>query len=658
MQANETKLQKVIEGTVQYVIPLFQRTYSWDKKEWQVLWDDLVELCESDIPKIHFIGSIVSLPTVSVPEGVAKYLLIDGQQRLTTIFIILTLLRDNAKEENNPKLAEEIQERFLVNKFSEGHDFFKLMPTQADRLAFTNYVKNIDNTQETQITRAYEFFKKKLRQKSAIDPDIIKKIIISSFSIVSIVLDVGDNPYLVFESLNAKGRSLTQADLIRNYFFMRIHVNSQEEIFQQYWQPMQEGLGNNLTEFIRHFLMRKGGIVKQTDVYYSLKENVNSENVVSYLQELNRFSTFYEKLLNPEKEPVKLIKKYLIRLNRIEVTTAYPMLLTGYSIYSKGEISEEEFVQVLQILENYLIRRFVCSVATNQLNKIFSTVCPQLLGVEHESLITNFKEALLTKGYPKDTEFMSRFVDAKMYGGGDRAIKTKLILETLEESYQHKEMVDIDKKFTIEHVMPQTLTDWWQEHLGAGESDIHELYLHNIGNLTLTAYNTELSNDTFTAKCHRFKDSHLELNKYFTKQEVWNKDEIEVRAEDLATKALSIWAYLWRDNQVYNAETIVTGTSPTQLYILGEKISVASWRDVLEATLNTIAMLDPEKFDVIAAKYPKYIGKDKSLFRAMRELKNKYFVEVNLSAKDIQKLCNLAIETIDLTSEDWNVISN
>lgn len=658
MQANETKLQKVLEGTVQYVIPLFQRTYSWDKKEWQVLWDDLVELCESDIPRIHFIGSIVSLPTGSVPEGVAKYLLIDGQQRLTTIFVILTLLRDNAEAEGNLKLAEEIQERFLVNKFSEGHDFFKLMPTQADRLAFTNYVKRIDNTQETQLTRAYDFFKQKLKQKSEIAADTIKKVIISSFSIVSIVLDIGDNPYLVFESLNAKGRPLTQADLIRNYFFMRIHVNSQEEIFQKYWHQMQEGLGNNLTEFIRHFLMRKGGVVKQTDVYYSLKEKVNTENVVAYLQELSKFSTFYEKLLNPEKESVKLIKKYLLRLNRIEVTTAYPMLLTCYASYSEGKISEAEFVQILQILENYLIRRFVCSIATNQLNKIFPTVCPQLLGVEHDSLLTHFKEALLTKGYPKDTEFMSRFVETKMYGGGDRAIKTKLILETIEESYQHKEMVDIDKKFTIEHIMPQTLTDWWQEHLGTGGSDIHELYLHNIGNLTLTAYNSELSNDTFTAKCEKLKESHLDLNTYFAEHVVWNKDEIEVRAEYLAAKVLSIWGYLGRDNHVYNPETLITGTSPTELYMLGEKISVGSWRDVLVATLNTIAMLEPEKFEVIATNYPKYIGKNKSAFRAMRELKNSYFVEVNLSAKDIQKLCNLAIETIDLTSEDWRVTTN
>lgn len=655
MQANETKLQKVIEGTVQYVIPLFQRTYSWDKKEWQVLWDDIVELCEMESPRTHFIGSIVSLPTVSVPEGVAKYLLIDGQQRLTTIFILLTLMRDNAKEENNMRLADEIQERFLVNKFSEGHDFFKLMPTQSDRLVFTNYIKGVENTQNTQISLAYEFFKKKLRQKDTITADTIKRVIISSFSIVSIVLDVWDNPYLVFESLNAKGRPLTQSDLIRNYFFMRIHVNHQEDVFKTYWQPMQESLGSNLTEFIRHFLMRKGGIVKQTDVYYSLKDKISTENVVPYLQELTKFSTFYEKLLNPEKETVREIKKYLIRLNRIEVTTSYPMLLTCYSSYSEGEITENEFIEILQILENYLIRRFVCGISTNQLNKIFPAVCPQLIGLTHNALIANFKEALLTKGYPKDKEFVSRFVETKMYGGGDRAIKTKLILETLEASYQHKEMVDIDKKYTIEHVMPQTLTDWWQEHLGRDGGDIHELYLHNIGNLTLTAYNSELSNDTFLAKRERLKESHLELNKYFAEQEVWNKDEIEVRAAYLAEKAITIWSYLWRDNLIYTSND-VTGTSPKQLYILGERINVGSWRDVLEATLNTIAMLEPEKFEIIASNYPKYIGKDKSIFRAMRELKNKYFVEVNLSAKDIQKLCNLAIESIDLTSDDWKVL--
>ena len=298
MKASETKLQKVIEGTVQYVIPLFQRSYSWDIKEWGVLWEDIVELCETENPRTHFIGSIVSMPTVSVPEGVAKYLLIDGQQRITTIFIILSLLRDRAREFNQRNVADEINECYLVNKFKDGNDFFKLMPTQIDRDTFMKIISNQEISYENQITRAYDFFKRKIKQKN-IETETLKKVITTYFSIVSIVLDADDNPYLVFESLNSKGRPLTPADLIRNYFFMRIHIDNQEQVYLQYWQPMQNALNENLTEYIRHFLMRQGSIVKQSDVYYSLKEKVSPENAIDYLSELNKFSKFYEKLLNP-----------------------------------------------------------------------------------------------------------------------------------------------------------------------------------------------------------------------------------------------------------------------------------------------------------------------------------------------------------------------
>lgn len=323
MQAKETKLQDIIEGTKQYVIPLFQRTYSWTPKEWEVLWKDLVEICEMESPRTHFIGSIVNMPTVSVPEGVAKYLLIDGQQRLTTIFILLALLRNKARENQNLRFADEVNNTLLVNQYKDGNDYFKLMPTQVDRPTFENLINGNPNETENQITRAYAYFEKKLKQVE-LEPEKLKKIITGYFSVVSIVLDADDNPYLVFESLNAKGRPLTQADLIRNYFFMRIHVDKQEKVYNDYWLPMQIALGDNLTEFIRHFLMRNGNIIKQGDVYYALKESVSTTNATDYLSELKKFSSYYQRLIYPELEQEVLLQKYFRRLNRIEVTTAYP----------------------------------------------------------------------------------------------------------------------------------------------------------------------------------------------------------------------------------------------------------------------------------------------------------------------------------------------
>lgn len=656
MQAKETKLQDIIEGTKQYVIPLFQRTYSWTSKEWEILWKDLVELCEMENPRTHFIGSIVNMPTVSVPEGVAKYLLIDGQQRLTTIFILLTLLRNKAKENGNERFADEINNTLLVNQYKDGIDHYKLMPTQVDRVTYENLINGNPNEEENQLTRAYTYFEKKFKQVE-LEPEKLKKIITSYFSVVSIVLDADDNPYLVFESLNAKGRPLTQADLIRNYFFMRIHVDKQEEVYKNLWLPMQTALNEDLTEFIRHFLMKDGNIIKQGDVYYALKENVSTTNATDYLKELKKYSGYYQKLKYPEFEPEVELAEMFRRLNRIEVTTAYPLLINFYSDYAEGRIDKSGFIEILKTLENYLIRRFVCNIATNQLNKIFPTVYPVIKSKYVDNFVEGFKNVLQGKGYPKDNEFSLRFRETKFYGGGDRVIKTKLILETIEKSFNHKEAVPFDN-LTVEHVMPQTLSEWWQENLGEDWDETHELYLHTIGNLTLTAYNTELSNDDFDTKKKTLNESHLEINKYFSSIPKWTRIEIENRAEILSKKALDIWKFFGQENSSPTDIQEVTGTTPIGLKILGQTMEVKTWRDVMEKTLNVIADLEPEKFEIIAHNFPRYVGKDQNKFRAIRKLENNYFIEVNLSAQSIQKLCYQAMETIELTADDWEVIVN
>ncbi len=653
MQAKETKLQDIIEGTKQYVIPLFQRTYSWTDKEWEILWKDLIELCEADNPRTHFIGSIVSMPTISVPEGISKFLLIDGQQRLTTIFLILTLLRNKARDRQNQDFANEINDTLLVNPYKKDNDYFKLMPTQVDRETYKNFINGKPTDTDNQLKKAYSFFEKKLRQIQ-FEHEKLKKIITSYFSIVSIVLDVDDNPYLVFESLNAKGRPLTQADLIRNYFFMRIHVDKQDDIYNSFWQPMQTALEANLTEYIRHYLMRSGTIIKQNDVYYALKEKVKTANAIDYLKELKNYSVYYQRLIYPKFEPDKDLEKYFNRLNRIEVTTAYPLLLNLYAYYVDDKIRKIDFITILKILENYLIRRFVCNIPTNQLNKIFQSVFSQLIKQYPDNLVEGIKMILQSKGYPKDNEFHSRFTVAKFYGAGDRLIKAKLILESLEEHLAHKETVQFDN-LTIEHVMPQTLSEWWQNHLGENWEKTHEILLHTIGNLTLTAYNQEMSNDDFPTKKQIYAESHFGLNKYFSQCSSWVQIEIEKRAEALAQQALEIWSYFGQDNSVSSDMKDVTGTVPTGLTILGQQFQVQSWRDVLEQTLNTIADIEPEKLEIIAQNFPRYLGKDKTKFRAIRQIQNGYFMEVNLSAQSIQKFCYQAMEMIELTAEEWNV---
>lgn len=436
---------------------------------------------------------------------------------------------------------------------------------------------------------------------------------------------------------------------------MRIHINNQNDVYKLYWLPMQQSLGDDLTEFIRHYLMMSGNIIKQSDIYYSLKEQVSPDNAIEYLEKLKKYSTYYDKIKNPEKENNEYIKRGLKRLNRIEVTTAYPLLLNFYNDYFNQTISDNDFSQLLNIIENYLIRRFVCNIPSNQLNKIFPIIYSILKEKYPNSIVVGLKNILQDKGYPKDNEFLSRFRDIAFYGGGDRAIKAKLILESLEESFSHKEKIDFDN-LTIEHVMPQTLSEWWQEYLGDEWGETHDIYLHTIGNLTLTAYNSELSNDIYPRKQATLKDSHLELNKYFSSVEKWSREEIEKRSSLLADKALHIWPYFGQDNYSSSNEVIhVTGTTPISLYILGQYFPVKNWRDVLENTLNVIADLEPQKFSTISDYFSSKIGKDKSKFRAIRQLKNGYYFEVNLSAQSIQKLCYQAIEMIELTDNDWEV---
>ncbi len=656
MKASETKFQPIIEGTKQYVVPLFQRPYSWTNKEWGVLWNDLVDLCTNDEARTHFIGSIVTMPTTSVPEGVAKYLLIDGQQRLTTIFILLTLLRDIAKADGTPDLAEEINQTMLVNPFKKGADYAKLLPTQADRRAFESLIRQEQHHDQSQVARCYQFFKRCLKS-GQVAVQALTKVITSRLSVVSIVLDPDDNPHLVFESLNAKGLKLTQADLIRNYFFMRIHVDEQDAIYARYWEPMQAalGAGDNLTECMRHFMMRNGDIVKEGDVYFTLKNRVEKggRDALKALQEIAVFAGYYQKLLAPEHEPNLGIRNALTRLNRLEVTTAYPFLLNCYHDYAEGSLTAEDFTHILQVIENYIVRRFVCNVPTSHLNKMFPQLYSQARK-QSSTLEDGVRAALQTRGYPKDAEFRTRLTDAKLYGFGERAAKTKLILETLEAAYQHKERVPFDSQITIEHIMPQTPTDWWQHHLGEDWQADHELYVHTIGNLTLTAYNSELSNDNFPKKQQRLSQSHFELNRYFQNVARWDRAAIEVRSRQLADLALRVWPYFGEEQIAPISEETVTGRTPTALTILGEQRPVDSWRAVQMQTFNIIAEVEPERFARLAEE-SHFISTDPNKFRRSRQLNNGYYIYVNFSSRDIYRFCLQAIESIGLTREDWVV---
>lgn len=655
MQASETKLQPMIEGTKQYIVPLYQRPYSWDKKEWQVLWDDLVWLYENEEPKNHFIGSIVTFLTSSVPEGVTKFMLIDGQQRLTTIFILLALLRDVAKTQKDDQLAAEIEETQLVNRFKKGNDYFKLLPTQDDRNSFMGLIQSshIDATTPNRIMLAYQFFEREVR-RSGIDVTLLTRIISSRLSVVSILLNEEDNPNLVFESLNAKGKPLTQSDLIRNYFLMRIHVDAQAEVHQQYWKPMQDILGEDLTEYIRHYLMKTGSVVKQSDVYFTLKERIKGSDALGELKNLALFAQYYARLVHPDTEPHNEIRTALGRLKRLEVTTIYPFLLSAYHDYTQNISNAGTFLDILRTIENYLVRRFICNMPTGGLNKIFPFLYEQATLEGRGDLASGIRRVLQTKGYPRNSEFGDRFANSRLYGEGERRPKAKLILDSIEASFHHKEQPDLESA-TIEHIMPQSLTDDWKHMLGDNWQE-YELYLHTAGNLTLTAYNPELSNKSFAEKKAYFASSHFEMNRYFQNSEQWDKDAIESRSNTLAELAMSIWPYFGDERDSSRAVLgNVTNRTPARLIIYGQSYDVDSWRIVQELTLNTIYKLDPKGYRKLRKQFSRAISDTSDRMREPKKLQSGDFVEQNRSARDIYRFCLQAIQTVGLSNDDWNV---
>lgn len=665
MEAAEAKVQRILEGTRQFLVPHFQRPYSWREKHWETLWRDLSELVQDPNSKPHFLGSIVSAPARSVPEGVEKRLLIDGQQRLTTILVMLAIVRDRAASVGNEKLAERIGD-LIANRHESGSDRYKLLPTQGDspsdgdRDAFIGLIDRRVTESVSGIQEARAYFSNKLQRADAPNLDDLFRVMTAKLTLVSIILDEKDNPHRIFESLNGKGRPLSQTDLIRNYFFMRLPESEHEPVYRTVWQPMQKRLGEELlTEFVRHYLMHFGAVVNESDIYATLKERIEtqSQSAMEHLTELAEYSKHYELLIKPEKAAAGLQER-LKRLGRLEVTVAYPFLLPTYADFVGGALTEAQLLEVFDVVETYVVRRFVCGVATHGLNKIFTPLYQQ--SKKQPDFVSAVKTILSDRACPRDEQFREGFNTARLYGGGERREKTKLLLERLEVALGHKEKVD-SSNLTIEHVMPQTLTPWWKEQLGEDWEDDHETLLHTLGNLTLTGYNSELSNQSYPEKRAEFAKSHFGLNRYFADVERWDSAEIERRADSLVDLALTVWPYFGqaRAGEIAPSESAdVTSTLPRLIRFRGHEHSVRSWVEVLVVTLEQIIADAPDEFVRVELELARVVNRDPTQFkraRRLRRLSNGAYVEANLSASAIHRVCLQAIQVVGLGPDEWSV---
>lgn len=548
MEASPAKVIQYFNGEKQNLIPLFQRPYTWKEENWKTLWNDVMVQYDLGDNSTHFLGAIVSVPARSVPVGVNKFLIIDGQQRLTTISLLLCALRDSVDSNS----AARIQEVYLTNRFRDPEDTLKFVPTQADRDTYRAIAleKRVPDDGSL-MARSYQFFKNQITEGVDANGDPVEAVRVLntleySLQVVMINLGDSDDPYLIFESLNFKGEPLTQADLVRNYLLMRFKHSvstggEQERVYEKCWRPLEQKLGNNLTEFLRHYAMKDGDDIRQGGIYAAIKERLRiietTEGVEKEMEQMAKFGQFYASILQPNLEPNLKVRKRLKNIRDMYVRTSYPLLLRLFDARYVGVMKDENFEGCLGLVESFVVRRAVCGVPTNALNKLFLQWSKNFPASDHQRWLHDVMAAGdRGRRFPSVGEFAEAFKNQPQYGRS----ATRHILVSLEESCGHKEPVDLSST-TIEHILPQTLTDDWRIELGDDAEAQHIKLLDTFGNLTLTGYNSELGNLSFSEKKAKLENSHIELTRAVLMHDRWNEKTISERAKVLLKKAEELW---------------------------------------------------------------------------------------------------------------------
>jgi len=548
---------------IQFIIPIWQRTYSWEPQHWEDLWQDLLDLYErlhKGESAHHFMGPIV-LKTIEEKVGeITRRVIIDGQQRLTTLLLLCALIRDRSKAAGNNELVKYIEDHLLFNEYAKkAEDKPKLRPTEGDRKFFESILTGESLPQSdysNQLVAAYNFYKNVFENdKEKFDIEGLLDCI-ESLKMVTIRLEEDDNPNRIFETLNFRGKELAQSDLVRNFFMMAIKDPAKaDEIYTSVWFPMQQDLGlstleriKNLETFLRHFIvMTKHEVIKEDKVYSKVRERLkysNEDQVVSELRTINMHSKYYEKLLYPTRENSPEIRKGVERLNRLKVLVHYPFLLKVYEGFSEGKITKEDFRTILKTIESYIVRRIFKRMPTNSLNRLFADLCnlpEENIALSLQNSIAG-KQSWTAQYWPNDDEFKEQFKTVPIYRISSE--KCRFVLESLEEAFEHPEEVKFENLW-IEHIMPETLDSKWQTYLGPDWKNTHDNHLHTIGNLTLIAPspNESITNKLFFKKKKEwYIHSNISLTKEISeKWNEWREPQIQQRASILAERAAKIW---------------------------------------------------------------------------------------------------------------------
>jgi uncharacterized protein with ParB-like and HNH nuclease domain/predicted transport protein len=559
MKATEARLSDVIRKAPQFVIPIYQRTYSWTERECRKLWDDIVRVGRDDRVSVHFLGSVVYVEDgVSNQTDRAPLLVIDGQQRLTTIMLIFAALRGALGDDDEPFdgfSRRKIENRYLRDPDETGERSYKLLLTQNDRDTLKALVEDAPapTVSSQAIERNHGLFRAWIDQISNL-AEVCRGL--SKLIVVEVALSrEHDNPQLIFESMNSTGRQLSQADLIRNYVLMGLQPTKQTRLYQDYWRPMelafgQEAYSEHFDSFMRHFLtFRTGSIPRIGDVYEAFKEYAGRDDVaasgvdalVRDLHDHARYYCFMIPNVGSLREPDRGLAEAFSDLHELKVDTAFPFLLELYGDYENGMLSRDDLLTTIRLIEAYVFRRVVCHIPTNTLNKTFAGFGRALRKDRYlESVKAHFLSMRTYRRFPSDEDFRKGLAIRDLYNMRQRSFWLRRF-----ENHGRKERVPVED-YTIEHIMPQNevMPAEWKEELGPDWKRIHEKLLHTLGNLTLTGYNSEYRDRPFAIKRDReggFASSPLRLNSGLGQTQVWNENAINARAARLATQAVGIW---------------------------------------------------------------------------------------------------------------------
>lgn len=553
MDARKGNIYEILNGNKQFLIPVYQRYYSWDIEQCKRLWCDIVEMQKKG--KVgHFVGSIVNIAEQAMPTGVQKYMIIDGQQRMTTLTLLLIALRDYALEntEDTTINARRIDNMLLKNEYENNDEQYKLLLTETDRDVLISLVekKPISDNTRSRLIDNYNFFAEKIASKELLPANVYQSI--GKLQIVNITLDRSmDDAQAIFESLNSTGKELSESDLIRNYVLMGLEPAEQRFVYEHFWRPMEllfvyETQDSVMDRFFRDYLtMKSTRIPKQDRVYEEFKLyhlNCEFSTIRELCQDLYTNARYYTDMVF-KRSSISALKSLYEDINDLRMEVSYPFLLKVHNDYAEGHISEDDLKQIIKLCISYVFRRSICDIPTNSLNKTFATLKNE---IKSDDYVNSIKAFFVMrddyKEFPKDEKFVASFVSRDIYNMRSR----NFILSHL-ENYGNKASIIVEN-YTIEHIMPQNnnLSSEWQQMLGASWREVQKVYLHTIGNLTLTAYNSEMSDHPFLVKMNMeggFKESALRLNAYVVKQNEWNEQRIKERALLLAEKAKQIWEY-------------------------------------------------------------------------------------------------------------------